>query len=327
MQARGRKKDASFVLRAGDWCCTCNYINNGRRRKCRKCEGPKTKGTILKDKANMKCRKRRKSKLPPQKTEPEPTNLCEFLNVWSNNNTCGKNINVKLPETSWIHALLESVSPTSGAHIHNNSSKWKFFKINLSGIQSDKGEWIPISNAARLQLASVAETCLSAALEEVAQYTQCSRVTNANGVRWTLPCGEAAEICSLIFQPCGSEQQRIHKDGHMRYCLPGAEDVYYYSYFLNVIIPLCGDDVPTIFRDSNRKLIASERCNTNEIRVFNGGRWHAGAANTSNTDVWKLFVGLVPGNHATAGDFPLFSDGGKSLAKQTDRCVLVADTR
>jgi hypothetical protein len=112
-----------------------------------------------------------------------------------------------------------------------------------------------------MKLASVAEVCLSAALLEVADYAECSRVTKRNGVTWTLPCGEAAEICFLIFQPHGSEQQRLHKDGHMRYCLPGAEDVYYNSFFLNVIVPLRGDDIPTLFRGDDRKLYASEPCN------------------------------------------------------------------
>jgi hypothetical protein len=74
-------------------------------------------------------------------------------------------------------------APTLGAHIHTNSSKWKFYKINLSGVQSDRGEWIPICTETRMKLASVAETCMSAALQEVAGYAQCSRVTNDNGVR------------------------------------------------------------------------------------------------------------------------------------------------
>jgi hypothetical protein len=52
------------------------------------------------------------------------------------------------------------------------------------------------------------------------------------------------------------------------------------------------------------------------IRVFNGGLWHGGDANNTGTGVWKLFLGLVPGNHPTAGDFPLFEDdAGKSLGR------------
>ena len=326
MPTRGKTKTKGLVIRKGDWCCTCTHINIARRLKCQLCEGPKKCGTIL-DKTNLKCCQRRKGKKKGQVSKPSPTNLYEKLRAWSERNPLGINVNVVLHDKSWVDSLLECVGPTSGAHIHTNTSKWKFFKLNLSAGITDIGEWLTVSAATRLNLASVAEICLSAALLEVAEYTDCSRVTKDNGVTWTLPCGEAAEICSLIFQPKGSGKQRIHQDGHKRYCLPGAEDMYYNSFFLNVILPLRGDDIPTLFRGNDQKLIASERCYENQMRVFNGGSWHAGAANNSEQDVWKLFLGLVPANHASAGEFPIFADGGKSLAKEKGRYVLLADTR
>jgi hypothetical protein len=99
----------------------------------------------------------------------------------------------------------------------------------------------------------------------------------------------------------------------------------YYSYFLNVIVPLKGD-IPTLFRGSDQKLHASSSCGSDEIRVFNGGAWHAGAANETGEGVWKLFLGLVPENYVAQGNFPIFEDGvGKDAAKQKDRILLIAD--
>ena len=47
-----------------------------------------------------------------------------------------------------------------------------------------------------------------------------------------------------------------------------------------------------------------------------------------STGVWKLFLGLVPGNHPTAGDFPVFeAHAGKNLAEEKQRVILVADDR
>jgi hypothetical protein len=69
-------------------------------------------------------------------------------------------------------------------------------------------------------------------------------------------------------------------------------------------------------------------CDTDMIRIFNGGLWHGGDANNTGSDVLKLFLGLVPGNHPTARDFPIFEDhAGKSLAEEKQRVVLVADDR
>jgi hypothetical protein len=176
------------------------------------------------------------------------------------------------------------------------------------------------------KLTSVAKDCLSAALLEVANYADCAREQRHNGTVWKLPCCEAAEICSVIYQPQGATQQRLHKDGHMRYCLPNATDTLFKSFFLNVIVPLKAD-ITTLFCGNDPELHASSICKKDKIRIFNGGLWQAGARNNSGTGVWKLFLGLVPANHPSAGDFPIFVDGGKSLAKEQDRCVLVADTR
>ncbi len=95
---------------------------------------------------------------------------------------------------------------------------------------------------------------------------------------------------------------------------------------LNVIVPLQGD-IPTLFRGPDWKMHASDICADNKIRIFNGGIWHAGAANDTGTGVWKLFLGLVPKNNPTAGDYPLFAaSAGKSSCQEMDRCVLLADT-
>jgi hypothetical protein len=145
--------------------------------------------------------------------------------------------------------------------------------------------------------------------------TDCAREQKHNGAVWTLPCCEAAEICSVIYQPNGAGQQRLHKDGHMRYRLPNSQETLFNSFFLNVIVPLKGN-IPTLFRGKDPQLHASTMCNKDEIRIFNGSLCHAGARNNSGTGVWKLFLGLVPANHPSAGDFPIFADGGKSLANE-----------
>ena len=87
-------------------------------------------------------------------------------------------------------------------------------------------------------------------------------------------------------------------------------------------------DVPTVFRGPNRIIHKGPSCGHNMIRVFDGGLWHGGDENNTGTGVWKLFLGLVPGNFPTAGDFPVFEDNaGKSLAKEKQRAILVADAR
>ena len=71
---------------------------------------------------------------------------------------------------------------------------------------------------------------------------------------------------------------------------------------------------------------ASSICAIDEIRVFNGGAWHAGAANNTREGVWKLFLGLMPDNYRALGNHPLFEDGvGKDAAKQKERVLLIAD--
>ena len=73
---------------------------------------------------------------------------------------------------------------------------------------------------------------------------------------------------------------------------------------------------------------ASPMCGENEIRIFNGGIWHAGAGNDSGTGVWKLFLGLVSIKNPTAGDFPLLAaSAGKSSCEEMDRSFLLADNR
>ncbi len=53
-------------------------------------------------------------------------------------------------------------------------------------------------------------------------------------------------------------------------------------------------DIPTLCRGPGRDLRGCEMYTSDEIRIFDGGVWHAGAANVSGKGVWKLFVGLVP---------------------------------
>jgi hypothetical protein len=91
------------------------------------------------------------------------------------------------------------------------------------------------------------------------------------------------------------------------------------TFYATIFLPLQGD-IPTLFR-------GPDICADNEIRIFNGGIWHAGATNDTGTGVWKLFLGLVPKNNPTAGDYPLFAaSAGKSSCQEMDRCVLLADT-
>ncbi len=120
--------------------------------------------------------------------------------------------------------------------------------------------------------------------------TVCDRVQCATGAVWKLPCGHAHEICSLLYQPHGSERQAVHKDGHARYAKPDNANDFSYNYFLNIIVPMHGD-IPTLFRGPKRLLGACAPCENNEIRIFNGGVWHAGDANNSGKWVWKLLLG------------------------------------
>jgi hypothetical protein len=109
--------------------------------------------------------------------------------------------------------------------------------------------------------------------------------------------------------------------------MPDTPDKIMYAYFLNILVPLVGD-VPTVFLSPQRKLQKGPTCGPDMIRIFNGGLWHGGDANNTGTGVWKLFLGLVPGNHPTAGDFPVFeAHAGKNLAEEKQRVILVADDR
>jgi hypothetical protein len=153
------------------------------------------------------------------------------------------------------------------------------------------------------------------------------RIQCGTGAVWKLPCGDAHEIYSLLYQPHGSERQAIHRDGHARYAKPENPNDYFHNYFRNVIVPMHGD-IPTLFRGPGRLLGACASCDNNEIRIFNGGVWHAGDANNSGEGVWKLFLGLVPHDNPTAGETPVFEDGAsKSLAKYNDRLILITSER
>jgi hypothetical protein len=230
-------------------------------------------------------------------------------------------------EKEWRLNLIKSARTTVGAHIHTSTSLWKYFKINLGTAMMKHKEWLTVPEVTLCKLNVAAEKCLSKALSVVANYDNCTRCRSERGVVWNLPCGEAFEICSIIHQPNGSLQQRVHKDGFTRFSLPGAEDVLYHNFFLNVIMPLRGD-IPTLFRGPDQKMHASPMCGENEIRIFNGGIWHAGAGNDSGTGVWKLFLGLVSIKNPTAGDFPLLAaSAGKSSCEEMDRSFLLADNR
>jgi hypothetical protein len=226
-----------------------------------------------------------------------------------------------------MQPLLDSVVTTKGAHIHTQSSKWKFFKINLVTRKTADPAWLdlPLSVIDRLNI--LAYECMSAALLEIANYEGCRRACKEQGAVWNLPCGTAYVICSLLFQPDGAKRQGLHTDGHKRYIMPDTPEKIMYAYFLNILVPLVGD-VPTVFLSPQRKVEKGPTCGPDMIRIFNGGLWHGGDANNTETGVWKLFLGLVPGNHPTAGDFPQFEEhAGKNLAEQIQRVILVADDR
>ena len=313
------------IHREGDWTCECGTHNYGKRRKCMTCSNLKANGTLL-TKKNMHSRKRYRRK--KKKTNPvAATDIYAHLQQWSIVHPFGTTISIPLQVHTWVQTLLDCVVPSEGAHIHTQTSQWKFFKINLGTRKIDDPAWLNTTPMIFDRLNKVAYESISVALQEVAQYKGCIRDIKEHGAIWNLPCGAACEICSLIFQPNGAERQAMHTDGHKRYTMPDTPDKFLYTYFLNVIVPLIGD-VPTVFRGSNRELRTGTRCGPNMIRIFNGGLWHAGDANDTGKGVWKLFLGLVPGNHPTAGDFPLFEENaGKSLAAEKQRLILVADDR
>jgi hypothetical protein len=107
--------------------------------------------------------------------------------------------------------------------------------------------------------------------------------------------------------------------------IPDAPEDLHCTFFFNVIVPLIGD-VPTVFRGPFRQLISGPKCPNGNIKIFNGASWHPGDENHTGVGVWKLFLGLVPADHTTAGEFPLFEDNaGKSLVQKKERVVLVVD--
>ena len=319
---------ATFVTRAGDWLCLCGATNFATELNCAKCDGPQCKGTIL-DASSMRSRRKRKSKRQKDQIQIQKINgtIIQRLGSWSVKNPFGKNVPLDMGPKKWMSKLVQAAQKANGAHIHTSTSKWKFYELNLGTHNAPGSKYMPLSDKLRRALQTVAAQCLKKALEDVAQYTECDRVTCATGAMWKLPCGNAHEICSLIYQPHGSTRQAIHKDGHTRYQKPDKPNDIWYNYFLNVIVPWQGD-IPTLFRGPNRRLGACAPCENNEIRVFNGGMWHAGDKNNSGKGVWKLFVGLVPSDNPTAGETPVFEDGaGKSHAQYKDRLILVCSER
>ena len=316
---------SGHIFRKGDWLCKCEVHNFAKRRKCVSCSTLKEKGTVL-TKNNMQCRKRYKSRKKKCK-DFAANNIQESLKQWSIVHPFGTTVSIPLEVNTWVQPLLDSVVPDEGAHIHTLSSQWKFYKINLGTRKVADPAWLDAPTSTLDRVNKIAYECVSAALLEIAQYKGCTRAIKEHGAIWDLPCGSAFEICSLIFQPNGAERQALHTDGHLRYSMPATPDKFFPSYFLNIIVPLIGD-VPTVFRGPLRKLHNGPTCGPNMIRIFNGGLWHGGDANITGSGVWKLFLGLVPGNHPTAGDFPVFEDHAvKSLAAEKQRVILVADDR
>ena len=331
------RKRPGYVMRKGNWICQkCSFHNFDIQNVCKECGDSKCNGLIM-DKTNMHCvrwRKKRKKKAQVMSSElvdiyNDDITLHTRLKEWSEVNPYGKVVKVEMDKCIWpqylIHRGIKGIK--SGAKIHTNLTKWKYFKINLGTATKLKDkEWLGIKQDAKCRLNIVARQCISAALSTVAQYNDCDRTLGSHGAVWSMPCGRAFELCALIYQPEGALQQWVHKDGHMKYTLPDNEEIVYYSYFLNVIVPLKGD-IPTLFRGNDRKLHASSSCGNDEIRVFNGGAWHAGAANETGEGVWKLFLGLVPENYIALGSFPIFEDDvGKSAAKQKDRILLLVNS-
>ena len=319
---------AKFVTRAGDWLCLCAAPNFATEMTCAKCDEPQSKGTIL-DASNMRCRRKRKSKCLKVPISSQEINgpLFKRLSAWSLMNPFGKNVHLDMGPKNWIPQLLQAAHKVHGAHIHSSSSKWIFFEMNLGTQHASGSKYMPLPTKLRRTLQTVAAQCVQKALEDVAQYTNCARIECATGAMWKLPCGDAQEICSLLYQPHGSERQAVHKDGHTRYAKPDNTDHFCFNYFLNVIVPMHGD-IPTLCRGPNRSLGACASCKSDEIRIFNGGVWHAGDANNSGEGVWKLFLGLVPHDNPTAGETPIFEDGaGKSGAAYKDRLILITSAR
>ncbi len=115
----------------------------------------------------MKCRKRHKSKKKNLVPVATP-NLYVSLKQWSMVHPFGNSIRIPLQVNTWIQPLLNSVVPEEGAHIHAQTSKWKFYKINLGTRKIDDHAWLDASTSIIDRLNTVAYECISAALLEIA---------------------------------------------------------------------------------------------------------------------------------------------------------------
>ncbi len=159
------------AFRKGDWICECGKLNFAKRRKCVTCSTSREMGTLM-TKNNMKCRKRYKAKAKKIAPVAAPT-IYLSLKAWSLIHPYGKTISIPLLLGTWVDTLLESVVPSEGAHIHAQSSKWKFFKINLGTRKITDPAWLDPPTSIMDRLNSIAFACLSAALLEVADYKGC----------------------------------------------------------------------------------------------------------------------------------------------------------
>ncbi len=188
---------------------------------------------------NMTCRRSRRKNRKNWRNKRERTDadtelrsptLLKLLTEWSRLHPYGITKKVDV-EKQWRFQLIQAARKSHGAHIHTSTSLWKYNKINLGTAQIHHMEWLTVPKVTLCGLNKAAEQCLSTALSAVAIYENCARCRCERGAIWNLPCGDAFEICSLIFQPHGSLQQRVHKDGYTRFALPGAEDVLCHNFF------------------------------------------------------------------------------------------------
>ena len=90
-----------------------------------------TNGQIM-DKTTMTCRRWRKKK--KKKTEGmsnDEITLYTRLKEWSKVNPYGKVVKVEMNKCKWPQYLIQHGTSSKGSHIHTQTSKWKYFKINL----------------------------------------------------------------------------------------------------------------------------------------------------------------------------------------------------
>ena len=229
---------AKFVTRAGDWLCLCGATNFATEGNCANCDSPQAKGTIL-NPLNMRCRRKRKSKCVKNPIAIKEINgtILQRLRAWTVLNPFGKNVHMDMGTNNWISMLLKAAHNGNGVHIHTTCSKWMFFELNLGTHHTRGSKYLALSNKLRHTLQPVAAQCLEKALDDVAKYTNCDRVICETGAMWKLPCGDAHEICSLIFQPHGSERQAVHKDGHARYAKPDyPNDVFPITFLMSLCL-------------------------------------------------------------------------------------------